>query len=161
MDRARHCEWCLRRLQWRLCQAVRFSPISPSHAPRNSHAAVPGIRCQVPIIRVLSTEDLPYVVSGEVVIIRSHSACASSCQKCYFPPFLRIDVTDLTRNGRTTTTLTTSFAQSIAGLLGLGDGEKIVEVIIRGVSSIPPLLIILRSVPSTPGSFAMIVLSVP
>ncbi|TVY12987.1 hypothetical protein LARI1_G008366, partial [Lachnellula arida] len=33
----------------------------------------------------------------------------------------------------TTTELTTSFATSIANLLGLGDGEKVVEVIVRGL----------------------------
>lgn len=37
---------------------------------------------------------------------------------------------------RTTTELTTTWAMGIAGLLGLGDGEgeKIVEVVIRAVS---------------------------
>ncbi|TVY35043.1 Transmembrane protein, partial [Lachnellula subtilissima] len=33
----------------------------------------------------------------------------------------------------TTTELTTSFATSIANLLGLGDGEKVVEVVVRGL----------------------------
>jgi hypothetical protein len=35
---------------------------------------------------------------------------------------------------RTTTELTTSFATSIAKLLGLGSGERVVEVVIRAVS---------------------------
>jgi hypothetical protein len=37
---------------------------------------------------------------------------------------------------RTTTELTTSFATAIANLLGLGSGEKVVEAVIRGVSSL-------------------------
>jgi hypothetical protein len=37
---------------------------------------------------------------------------------------------------RTTTELTTSFATSIANLVGLGNAEKFVEVIVRAVSSI-------------------------
>jgi len=43
---------------------------------------------------------------------------------------------DPTCHHRTTTELTTSFATAIANLFGLGNGEKAVEVIVRGVRSI-------------------------
>lgn len=37
-------------------------------------------------------------------------------------------------SNRTTTQLTTSFAEHVAGFFGLGEGEKVVEYGVRGVS---------------------------